>query len=323
MTEAKRPLKVFLCHAHSDKDAVKALYTRLTNDGVDAWLDKEKLLPGQDWEMEIHKAVREADVIIVCLSKQFNQRGYRQKEVRLALDEADMIPEGEIFIIPARLEECESFDSLQKWHWVDLFNEEGYKKLLFSLIKRASSIGAHVGHNAKTQQETVNRFIFSHSIPFIISFNTPLLINWGDEFELTNGDTWYIAGLLVERELRKNLHHLIDEKTYGLLEEKLRLTVFDAICEDDVEPVPVARASIDTRTSVGRGKLYTEYYVPSGVTFRGVIFIEHSLTDDLRKSILEKILVALLSIEHIGGRSSSGHGLCAFSLERSISEILL
>ena len=57
MTEAKRPLKVFLCHAHSDKDVVKALYTRLTNDGVDAWLDKEKLLPGQDWELEIRKAV--------------------------------------------------------------------------------------------------------------------------------------------------------------------------------------------------------------------------------------------------------------------------
>jgi len=36
-------------------------------DGVDAWLDKEKLLPGQgfdrlnlpDWELEIRKAVRE------------------------------------------------------------------------------------------------------------------------------------------------------------------------------------------------------------------------------------------------------------------------
>jgi hypothetical protein len=33
MPETKRPLKVFLCHAHSDKDAVKALYTRLTEDG--------------------------------------------------------------------------------------------------------------------------------------------------------------------------------------------------------------------------------------------------------------------------------------------------
>ena len=28
---------------------------RLTKDGVDAWLDKEKLLPGQDWELEVRK----------------------------------------------------------------------------------------------------------------------------------------------------------------------------------------------------------------------------------------------------------------------------
>ena len=59
MPEAKRPLKVFLCHAHADSDAVRGLYAGLTKDGVDAWLDKEKLLPGQDWELEIRKAVRE------------------------------------------------------------------------------------------------------------------------------------------------------------------------------------------------------------------------------------------------------------------------
>ena len=38
--------------------SVRGLYIRLTKDGVDAWLDKEKLLPGQDWELEIRKAVR-------------------------------------------------------------------------------------------------------------------------------------------------------------------------------------------------------------------------------------------------------------------------
>ncbi len=59
MPEPKRPLKVFLCHAHADRDPVRTLYNRLTKDGVDAWLDKEKLLPGQDWEYEIRKAVRE------------------------------------------------------------------------------------------------------------------------------------------------------------------------------------------------------------------------------------------------------------------------
>src|SRR5207245_2003725 len=29
-----RPLRAFLCHAHEDKDAVRALYERLLNDGI-------------------------------------------------------------------------------------------------------------------------------------------------------------------------------------------------------------------------------------------------------------------------------------------------
>jgi hypothetical protein len=39
----KRPLKVFLCHAHTDHDPVRGLYARLTKDGVDTRLDKAKL----------------------------------------------------------------------------------------------------------------------------------------------------------------------------------------------------------------------------------------------------------------------------------------
>jgi hypothetical protein len=142
MSTEKRPLKVFLCHAHSDKNVVRDLYQRLIKDGIDAWLDKEKLIPGQDWELEIRKAVREADVIVVCLSKQFNQAGFRQKEVRLALDTAMEKPEGEIFIIPARLEECENLESLRKWHWVDLFEDDGYERLIRALRARAENIGA-------------------------------------------------------------------------------------------------------------------------------------------------------------------------------------
>jgi formylglycine-generating enzyme required for sulfatase activity len=142
MTEAKRPLKVFLCHAHADREPVRALYKRLTSDGVDAWFDKEKLLPGQDWELEIRKAVREADVVVVCLSKQFNQAGFRQKEVRLALDTAMEQPEGEIFIIPARLEECDTLESLRRWHWVDLFEDDGYEMLMRAFRTRADKIGA-------------------------------------------------------------------------------------------------------------------------------------------------------------------------------------
>jgi len=177
MTDPKRPLKVFLCHAHADRDPVRALYTRLTNDGVDAWLDKAKLLPGQDWELEIRKAVREADVVVVCLSKQFNQAGFRQKEVRLALDTAMEQPEGEIFIIPARLEECDNLESLRKWHWVDLFEEDGYQMLMRALRARADRIGATLqvkkswlpnvtaprGSQTPVQKKPVQRQAFSNA----------------------------------------------------------------------------------------------------------------------------------------------------------------
>lgn len=140
-TRKKQALKVFLSYAHADKNEVKALYTRLVADGVDAWLDKEKILPGMDWEFETRKAVTESHVVVVCLSQQFNQEGYRQKEVRIALEEAEKKPEGMIFIIPARLEECENLHSLHRWHWVDLFEPDGYDYLLRALRARATELG--------------------------------------------------------------------------------------------------------------------------------------------------------------------------------------
>jgi len=140
--DPKRPLKVFLCHAHPDAAQVRALYARLKADGVDAWLDKENIIPGQDWEFEIRKAVRESDIVVVCLSKQFSQKGYRQNEVRIALEEASLQPEGEIFIIPARLEECNYLESLKRFHGVDLFEERGYEYLMRALRLRADKIGA-------------------------------------------------------------------------------------------------------------------------------------------------------------------------------------
>ncbi len=181
MPEPKRPLKVFLCHAHADRDAVRALYTHRTKDGVDAWLDKAKLLPGQDWELEIKKAVREADVVVVCLSKQFNQTGFRQKEVRLALDTAMEKPEGEIFIIPARLEECDNLESLRKWHWVDLFENGGYEKLMRALQRRANTIGItlqvkEIQSTQSSSKRDVSDLFYSDLITIFVFVATSIIL---------------------------------------------------------------------------------------------------------------------------------------------------
>ncbi len=137
MSTAERLLKVFLCHARADSAIVGALYNYLLRNGMDVWLDNEELEAGQDWEYEIRNAIRSSDVVIICLSQHFSsQRGYRQKELRIALDEAMRIPEGQIFIIPVRLEECDVPESLRRWQWVDLFRAGGYGKLIHALRKR-------------------------------------------------------------------------------------------------------------------------------------------------------------------------------------------
>jgi ActR/RegA family two-component response regulator len=134
-------LQVFLCHSSKDKLRIKEVYDRLRSDGLDPWLDKENLLPGQNWELEIKKAVRNSDIVIVCLSQSsVSQRGFIQKEIKLALDVADEQPEGTIFIIPLKLEECDIPERPRQWHWLNYWEDDAHEKLLLSLKHRASEI---------------------------------------------------------------------------------------------------------------------------------------------------------------------------------------
>lgn len=139
----ERPLRVFLCHSSTDKAAVQELYQKLNAEGwIDPWLDKEKLLPGQDWDVEIEKAVEAADVVVVCLSnRSVDKEGYVQKELRSVLNIADEKPEGSIFVIPLRLDACIVPRRLREWQWVDYFPDHqkssAYERLVKSLKVRA------------------------------------------------------------------------------------------------------------------------------------------------------------------------------------------
>ena len=145
-----RPLKVFLCHASADKPAVRELYNALKSEGwIDPWLDEEKLLPGQDWDMEIEKAVETTDAVIVFLSNNsITKEGFVQKELRSVLDVAEYKPEGVIFIIPLRLENCIVPRRLKNYQYQDYFPteriEKAFKRLLNSLKLRAEVVGVDI-----------------------------------------------------------------------------------------------------------------------------------------------------------------------------------
>jgi hypothetical protein len=153
MTEAKRPLKVFLSYASQDRPLVRELSERLAREEwIDPWVDEKKLLPGQDWRLKIDEAVETSDIVIICLSdNSVTKEGYVQKELRYAREIALEKPEETIFLVPLRLDECEVPRGLRFYQWVDYFGkkkDESYKALVESLKLR---------YEQKLQLEKVER----------------------------------------------------------------------------------------------------------------------------------------------------------------------
>jgi len=164
-TPPPNALKVFLSYASEDRQPVRMLYQYLVNAGFDVWMDEKKLLPGQDWDLEIHNALHEADAVIVVFSKNMvKKEGYIQRELRLALDRSQEKPDGTIYLIPARLEEC---DIPRKWghlHYIDLNRGDSGRVLIEALNRRANSLENKKQVKAKTEF-VINEFVESYAIP--------------------------------------------------------------------------------------------------------------------------------------------------------------
>ena len=144
---SRRKLVVFLCHASEDKTLVRKLNKKLLAESwLDTWLDEEKILPGQDWNVEIEKGVEASDAVIVCLSSiSVAKEGYVQRELRKVLDTALEKKEGSIFVIPVRFDDCDVPRKLGEWQYVDYFPAANipvaYGKLITVLKIRKRDLG--------------------------------------------------------------------------------------------------------------------------------------------------------------------------------------
>ena len=127
--------RIFLCHASEDKAQVREVYHRLRAiDGFAPWLDEEDLLPGQDWDYEIKKALKASDFILIFLSRSsVAKRGYVQREMKLALDAWQELPEGTIHTIPVRLDDCDVPESFRRYHWANLFEPNGFDRIVCAI----------------------------------------------------------------------------------------------------------------------------------------------------------------------------------------------
>lgn len=132
--------KVFLSYAREDAASVKTIYDALMARGHKPWLDSKNLLPGQHWEPEIQKAVKDSDYFVALLSSNsVNKRGFVQAEIRLGLRELERVPEHQIFFIPVRLEPCEVPSQLEALHFLDFQESNAIERLLLSIEEGAKA----------------------------------------------------------------------------------------------------------------------------------------------------------------------------------------
>lgn len=132
-SERLRAPQLFLSYARVDVERVREVYARLSEYGLNLWMDEEKLFGGEKWKPVIIKEIQDSDFVLVLLSpNSFTESKFLKREIQEALEVAKGKWNDEIYIIPIRLEKFKIPEEmgLNHYHWVDLFKERGWEKLL-------------------------------------------------------------------------------------------------------------------------------------------------------------------------------------------------
>jgi hypothetical protein len=133
---------IFVSYAREDQTPAISLVSFLRAAGFQVWFDKDSLHAGQDWKTVIEQAISRARLLVICLSKRsVDKTGFVQKEMRLALQQAEMRPESQVYIMPVCLDGCPVPHAFDRWHVLDLRESDASDKLLEAIWKATGEKG--------------------------------------------------------------------------------------------------------------------------------------------------------------------------------------
>jgi hypothetical protein len=134
--ENKNP-KVFVSHATEDKDRfVNEFAKRLCNNGIDAWLDKWEMLPGDSLVDKIfEEGIKQSSAIIIIISQNSIDKKWVREELNVSFIEK--LQKG-TKLIPIIIDECKVPMCLQSTVWIKInnltsYNEE-FNRILMSIL---------------------------------------------------------------------------------------------------------------------------------------------------------------------------------------------
>jgi TIR domain/SIR2-like domain len=118
---------VFISYAHEDLAAATQIRDALEEIGVDIWLDKGQLDPGDDYAKKIRRNIKGCSLFLPVLSQNSENRkeGFFRREWRWAADRAEEIAPDVPFIVPVLIDDSPEYadsvpEGFQAVHWTRL-----------------------------------------------------------------------------------------------------------------------------------------------------------------------------------------------------------
>ena len=122
MESLKAHPSAFISYAKEDREAARRIHQALEKAGISTWFDEAKLVPGDEWEPEIEKAIQAADFGVPCLAANSVAKiGFFQAELKKLMSRQERHPSGAASIIPVRLDDSAVPGEFRKYQWLDLF----------------------------------------------------------------------------------------------------------------------------------------------------------------------------------------------------------
>ena len=134
--------KVFISYSRRDIDVVEEIVSQLEAEGIEVWLDREDIKPGQQWRRQIVEGIDTAEAFILNLSPNSGASDNVLKELNLAEEAL------EPFILPVMLSEMKIPDEMRyqlagtQFIAYYLDSKRGVQDLIAEIKKRRSATAA-------------------------------------------------------------------------------------------------------------------------------------------------------------------------------------
>jgi len=203
--------KVFVSHASEDKQRfVLGFAEKLRQNGVDAWLDKWEMLPGDSLVEKIfEEGLKEAQAVIIVISNHSINKPWVKEELNASV--VNKISKG-TKIIPVVIDECEVPESLKSTVWERVTDTNNYQE---SLDRILASIFGHAAKPSIGSPPSYTQHAFA-DIPGLTQIDNLVLKKSCDydidnNVHILNPGTLFIendALLVPENELKDSLEML-------------------------------------------------------------------------------------------------------------------